>query len=190
MLSCDREKAKDVIEPNLLPEIIMFQVDSATIEEEFVVNVFVKAKYTDNLVFSCKNLNTNAISRDTFFTSSHELIYSTLNHSESYMFMIEALSNNCRAEEEYYLFNDVSSQPWSVTTNIIGSTLIIYITYYSSFVEYPIIKSEIYTTSGILTMTQNTSSKEIDISGLERGAYMLYVTLKHGQTVMALFAKR
>ena len=39
-------------------------------------------------------------------------------------------------------------------------------------------------------MTQNTSSKEIDISGLERGAYMLYVTLKHGQTVMALFEKR
>ena len=171
------------------PNTPIISMDGMRANGMLFVTIHYSAYGATSFIVTRTDVDTNDIICDTISGSSHFTSYALFG-THNYEINIRAINNAGYTEIQKYIFNSATQGTWGIILRQVDQSIKITTVYNGSQIDYPITKSEVYTIGGQLLLTQNSSSKYVDVSSLARGIYVMKVTLQHGQIVSSNFAKR
>ena len=177
------------VEYNFPPEITSFDVDTITIGGELVATVRFETANSESNIIACHNISTNTALADTIANQLYSKDF-VLNTTHNYEFYLKATNNIGSVSHVNFVFCNYNPEYWSLVVGQTDQTIRYTVAYGVMQIEYPVVLSEIYTTSGTCLLSQHSPEKTIDVSEIERGIYILQVTLDNGVVVSKRFAKR
>jgi hypothetical protein len=173
------------------PSDIALHIDTVNVSDNcFDATLHFSAQGAKWYVIAYHDIDINEYHYDTL-TNVNTHTFNCLPKGHSYEFHIEAFNSAGSESKLEFLLNESPSNSWSLLAWTVGTDKLRFSVAFNSMqIDYPVLKSEILNQGGQLFLTQNTSSKEIDISGLERGIYVIKVTLQNNIVLTSMFAKR